>query len=117
MSPYKINNVAFTLQPEAGKWITRESVGIDGAGHPIYPAVREFEMRWSLMSASEFKQVQDAYNTIGNTGTCMVMLPEYGAATYTFKNYSGCTLREPEINEFFEEHVTGIFLLVLKIIT
>uniref|UniRef100_A0A6H1ZAW7 Uncharacterized protein n=1 Tax=viral metagenome TaxID=1070528 RepID=A0A6H1ZAW7_9ZZZZ len=115
--PYSINGTSFSLQPEMGQWINREVVGIDGAGHPIYPAVREFELRWSLMSASEFNQVQDFYSVVGTTGTCVASLPQYGASTYAFYSYSGCTLREPSVDAYFEEHASNVLLLVTNILT
>ena len=114
---YAIAGTALILQPETGKWIGRDSVGIDGSGHPIYPAVRKFEMRWGLMSPAEFQQIQNFYNAIGNTGTYVVALPEYGATTYVFKSYSGCTLREPEVEDFFEQYLTNATLLVLNVTT
>jgi len=114
---YKVNGSAITLQPTSGKWANRDSIGVDGNGHEIYTGKREFEMRWGFMSASEFNELIGFFNAIGNTGTAVVSLPQYGASAYTFYAYSGCVLREPEAGEFFEEYVSDVSLLVVKIST
>lgn len=114
---YKINGTTLTLQPETGRWSKRDEIGVDGNGHAVYPAFREFEMHWGFLSASEFQEIQDFYNSIGNTGTAVVSLPQYGASSYTFYDYSGCVLREPEVGVFFEEYVSDVRLLVIKVRT
>ncbi len=44
---YKIQGVEIQ-QPTSGQWVRRENLGINGLGNAIYPAVREFEMRWVI---------------------------------------------------------------------
>jgi hypothetical protein len=105
-----------TLQPETGRWVSRESVGINGAGHPIYPAVREFELRWGFMSPTEFKEIQDFYALFSSGAYVVASLPQYGASTYTFHNYSGATLREPEVGEFFEGYYSDVLLIILGVV-
>lgn len=112
--PYKINGTQLTLQPETGAWVGRQDFGLDGGGHPVYPRNRQFELRWGFMSASEFKEIRDFYQAV-TTGTVVVTLPQFGAATYTFYDYSGCTLREPEVGTYFEEYVSEVRLLVMNI--
>ena len=115
MASYKVNGVAFTIQPTTGRWLSREALGIDGNGHPVYPGVREFEIRWGLVSPSEYFQIQNFYGSVSNTGTVAVTLPMYGADTWRFGNYSGCSLNEPEPSEFFNEYYTDVVMLVTNI--
>ena len=114
---YKINGTSITLQPESGEWADRNQIGIDGNGHAIYPSLREFQMKWSFMSASEFNQLKGFFDAVGTTGSAVVSLPKYGDTTYNFYDYSGCVLREPEAGEDFEQYVSGVQLLVVKIYT
>lgn len=72
---YKFNGTAITLQPSSGQWQEREELDVDGNGHSIYPAVREFEIKWDLMSMSEFSQVETFYNNQGTTGSVVSELP------------------------------------------
>lgn len=114
---YKINGTEILIQPTTGKWVARQAVGIDGAGHTIYPGVREFEMRWQLISPSGVNQLQTYFNGINPTGTAVVDLPQYGSPGYNFFSYSGCVLREPEQNTYFNEYHTDVLLLVSNIRT
>lgn len=114
---YQINGVDLTMQPTTGRWIPRQSLGIDGNGHAIYPGVREFEMTFILESPADYNQVWTYYNACGNTGTVVVSLPQFGAATYTFYDYTGCVLREPEINQYFSTYHTQATLLITNIKT
>jgi hypothetical protein len=114
---YSFNGTNLTLQPTTGQWMERDSYGIDGGGHPIYSAVRSFELVWQLISTSDFKQIQDAYNAVSNTGTVAVDLPQYGANAYQFQRYSGATLREPSVTTYFEEYIEDARLLILNIRT
>ena len=115
--PYGINGSGFALQPSIGRWTQRDNLGTDGGGHPIYPAVRQFEMQWELSSQAELKELIDYFSLVSNTGTAVVSLPQYGAPSYIFKNYSGCTLSEPEFGEYFEEYSKSVSLLVFNVRT
>ena len=114
---YIINGTTLALQPTSGAWKDRDSLGVDGNGHSVYSAAREFEMRWGFMSMSEFKEIHDLYNAIGNTGTAVVSLPTYAGASWGFTEYSGTVLREPEAGQYFEQYVSDVTLLVVKIRT
>jgi hypothetical protein len=114
---YKINNTELSLQPSRGRWIPRQAVGIDGSGHPVYPGVRQFELVWELTDITDFNQLQVFFNTVISTGTAVASLPKYGASTYVFYDYSGCTLGEPEMGEYFTEHHTRVKLLIANIST
>lgn len=112
---YKINGVEFAIQPTRGQWLPRETLGIAGSGHPIYPAVRQFEISWQLLSVSGTYQLQEWYNSVGVTGTVVIDLPRYGGNSYTFQSYSGTVIREPSFSSFFSEHTTDVTLLVTNI--
>lgn len=93
---YGINGTDFTLQPTYGRWRPMSTLGITGDGHPIYSAVHEFEIHWSLSSQSDLNQIQTFRDMIWLTGTVSVDLPAYRGAEYVFQTYTGCTLYEPD---------------------
>lgn len=114
---YKVNGTEITTQPTSGRWLGRDKLGINGFGHPVYPAVREFEMTFVLHSPADANQLQTYFNQVSNTGTVVVDLPQYGAATYTFFPYTGCIIHEPEWGEYFAEYQTSCKLLISNIKT
>lgn len=114
---YKINGTELDPQPTEAKWVSRRVLSEDGNGRPIYPAVREFELRWQLTSPSQVNALQTFFNSVGATGTAVVSLPQYAHSSYTFYDYSGTVLREPEFNSFFAENITEVVLMVTKIRT
>jgi hypothetical protein len=127
---YKINGVTLLTQPTAGGWVVRDSLGIDGNGHAIYPSLREFEMVWDYIDLDMSHQLQDFYDTVSNTGTISVDLPKFNAgwdgsivlvsgssSVYLFETYSGCVLREPEFGQYFEYHRGDVKLLIVRIKT
>ena len=114
---YAVNSVAFSLLPTTGKWMSRQSIGVTGDGHDIYGRTREFELRWGLFQPSEMNQWVTWFNSIGVTGTVVFTLPEYGALTYEFKNYSGCTISEPQVGEFFTENYREVVVSIRNIVT
>lgn len=115
--PYTINGTTITAQPESGSWKEREEIGRDGNGRPIYPSPRQFEMRWGLISMSDWAQLNTFFQSVSATGTVAVGLPQYGASSWTFRTYSGCILSEPQAGQFFEEYITDARLIVSKITT
>lgn len=114
---YAINGVTLTLQPTEHYWLPRGMLGTTGDGHPVYAAVREYMLRWNIGSQSEFQQFIGMYNDISYTGNAVVRLPEWNNPAYTFHNYSGCTLTEPEMGSYFTEHPTTIAMIVRNIRT
>lgn len=114
---YQINGTKITIQPTVGRWVPRELIDVDGSGHPIYPAHREYEMRWDLIDMAEASQLQVFFNAIQNTGTAVVTLPKYATTPHAWYSYTGCVLNEPEFNDFFEQHVSSVVLLVRDIHT
>ena len=113
---YKVNGTTITLQPTEGRWVDREKIGTDGNGRPIYPASREFEMKFNLGSTSDWAQLRAFFSSVSVTGTAVVDLPEYGASAYQFRSYSGCILNEPTTNAYFEEYINDFKVIVSKII-
>jgi hypothetical protein len=114
---YSIQGTDLSLQPTTGDWVERDTLGIDGGGHPIYPAGRSFELTWQLINASDLSQVISFYNQVQNTGTVAVDLPAWGLAPYQFVRYSGCTLGEPEVGQYFTDHTQEIRLLIYNVQT
>jgi len=114
---YKIQNTELIIQPTSGKWMRRGVVGISGDGHAIYPAVRQFEMKWQVESASGYNQLMNFFDAIDPTGTVSIDLPRYAYSEYEFRTYSGCVLREPESGMYFSEKHTTVLLLVTNINT
>lgn len=114
---YAINGTELLLQPTTGRWLPRDSLGFTGDGHPDYVGVREFEMSWQLISVNDSNQLQTFFNALGLTGTAVVDLPKYRSATYIFESYSGCTISEPQMDVYFEEHETSVTLLIYGIVT
>lgn len=112
---FALNGTNLTLQPTTSQWLERQVLGYDGTGHPIYPAVREYQWTWQLINASDLSQIIGFYNAVQNTGTCSVDLPAWGNSQYLFTTYSGCTLQEPQVSENFAEHTMNVKLLILNI--
>jgi len=109
---YAINSTNFTLQPTSGRWIPQSILGITGDGHPIYSAIHEFELRWSLSTPSDVYQIQNFRNTVILTGTASADLPAYRASSYIFQTYSGCSIYEPDRGQYFREHTTEFVLII-----
>lgn len=114
---YAINGTSLLLSPTKAGWGSRNEIGIDGGGHPVYPAVRQFELSWGLAHPNDVKQILDAWQVVSNTGTVSFDLPEWGASGYKFKTYSGCTMREPTVGNYFEEYIEDVKLTVLLVRT
>lgn len=118
---YKINDTQLTTQPTSGRWIPRESLGTDGNGHAIYPSLREFELEWDLIDLASSSQLQTFFDNAFVTGTVSVDLPKHNdsgvSGTSIFWQYSGCVLREPDFDRYFESNRTAVRLLIVKIRT
>lgn len=113
---YKINGVELSRQVTEGRWIPRDVIGINGVGIPSYPSSRQFEMRFNIESQADLYQIQNLFDGLGITGTCVVDLPTFGSQSYGFTSYSGCVIYEPERNVYFTEHTTDVVWLISRII-
>ena len=114
---FAVSGVNFNLPPTEHNWINRESKGISGEGRPIYPAVRQYNLNWVLVSATDFTQLVGFYNQVRNSGTVVVDLPRYAVDPYQFISYTGCTLQEPSFGKFFEGYYSDVVMLVTKVRT
>lgn len=112
---YGINGVAFSLPPTTGQWEAKDAIGVDGNGHPIYSAYGEFTLNWGLMPTSDFKQLNDLYISVSNTGTAVVELPRWGDVDYLYYAYSGTIVSRPTVGEYFSEHVSEVRLTISRI--
>ena len=113
---YSVQGTDLTLQPTQGRWIERDILGTDGGAHPIYPTPREFELSWQLISPEDFFQLSTFYNTVSNTGSVAVDLPQFGANGYIFNRYSGCILQEPTFDNYFNGFLEGARMLVINVV-
>lgn len=112
---YKINGTELDLQPTSGRWLPRSSVGVDGNGHFIYPSVYQFELEWGITSQSEWNNILGFFDSLHITGSAVVDLPKYRSSTYDFYSYTGCVVQEPEMRDYFTEHLTSVSLLITNI--
>lgn len=115
---FGINGTEFLLQPSEGHWVPRNTLGIDGGGHPIFPAVREFEFDWDIIDQPTWNQLQAFYNSVQNTGTCVANLPIYGNPAFSYQPYSGCTMGEPEVASSFitqDGYLQKVKLVIMNI--
>lgn len=114
---YRINGTELTIQPTSGRWIPLSPIGITGDGHPVYPSVRTFELRWNLTDQESVDQLRVFFELTRTTGTVVVDLPKFTGTIYDFYAYSGCVLYEPERGAYFVEHTTDFVMMVGNIVT
>ena len=112
---YKINSITLLTQPSTGQWVQRATLGTDGAGHPVYAAPRDCQMTWDIIDAPSYNQLQNFYDTAGNTGTVSATLPQYASSNYQDHDYSGCVMQEPYYDNYFEQYYQGVKLLIVGI--
>lgn len=112
---YGVNGTAIALPPTTGQWEAKDIIGVDGNGHPIYSAYGEFTLSWGLMPTSNFKQLNDWYITVSNTGTVVAELPKYGDVDYLYYAYSGTIINRPTVGSYFAEHVTDVRIIISRI--
>lgn len=117
------NTIAFqgttlSYQPTTHGWAAREPTGIDGNGHAVYPAVREYELNWDFLSPEEFNDLYGYFLAQGSTGTIVSSLPQYPpVGVYQFYPYSGTIIREPSFKDFFQNYYVDVKLLIVNILT
>ena len=82
---FGLNGTEFIIQPSEGRWVPRTTLAIDGAGHPIFSAIREFEFSWDIFDQATWNQLQAFYNAVQNTGTVVAkcVITESGSVTGT----------------------------------
>lgn len=114
-----INGTDLLIQPDV-RWIPRSNLAIDGQGHPIYSAIREVELNFDLIDQATIAQLEGFYNACGSTGTVVATLPPPFGPQFSYLNYSGCIVGEPEIggNYFTEDgYVPQVKMLITNIRT
>ena len=114
---YAVNGTEFLIQPTSGRWMPKSMMGISGDGHALYPTVREFEVRFNITTPALLNQLQAWFESIIILGTAVVDLPKYGDANYIFYSYTGCVLREPEMNAYFIENHSDVIMTICNIRT
>lgn len=112
---YGFNGTKLTLQPSKGQWESKDILGRDGSGRAIYPSMGDFTLIWGIMSTSEFKQLNDYFLYVSNTGTIVSDLPKWGDVDYLFYSYSGTLLNRPSVGSYFSEYVEDVRLLITNI--
>lgn len=116
---FTINGVAFTRQPTNHRWRNQDTLGISGDGHAMYPAYREYELEFDFSTQAEFYDFNTYWQSVGQTGTVVVELPEHPttASTYGFREYSGVVVNQPEYQSFFENYYGSGRILLTRIRT
>lgn len=114
--PYKLNGIELQVQPTTGQWIAKDIFGIAGDGRAMYPGVRQFELRWQTLDPSGTAQLQNFY-LMGTTGTMVADLPKYADPAYGFYSYTGVSVHEIELDEYFNGYYLGVVLLITNVRT
>lgn len=108
---YAFNGTKLSAQPSTANWVVRQELGRDGNNRPIYPAIRDYEMTWEIISTSDLKQLVDAQLSCV-TGSIVSDLPKWGDTNYTYYSYTGTIINEPTVGAYFVEYVTGVKLVI-----
>ena len=115
---YAVNGSKFLLQPSTAGWNDRDNLGFDGGGHIIYPPLRSFSVQWGLAHPNDVAQLIDVYNSIGNTGTVVFDLPKWKSTSEHYsESYSGCTMSEPKMGNYFNGYIEDVSFQIFKIVT
>jgi len=109
---FAINGTQLSLQPSEFQWQEPPLLGRDGQGRPVYPAFREFTLKWDFMSTSELAQLNNFFLYVSATGTAVVDLPKWGDTGYLFYSYSGTFLNVPVVGAYFNQYVSDVQLVV-----
>lgn len=114
----KINGTSIPIQPSDHRWVDRDQIGTDGNGRAIYTLYREYEIKWDLLSMSEWNDLNNYFLSIGQTGTVNVDLPKYPpSAIYQFQTYSGTILREITYSGYYENYIKDAKMLIARVRT
>lgn len=113
----RINGTALTAQPTSVTWNQNEPKFRNGLGAGIYAAFKTVELRWDYIGVSDFQQLYNFALSNGTTGTSAVTLPKYNTPTYVDYAYSGCIVNFPTAGELFEQHYSGVTMVITKVRT
>jgi len=117
--PYRIDGNQI-LSPTTFRWTPAHPLDVQGDGRPIYSGVRNAELKWVLVSYSDWSNLQHLYDLVRSTGSHVVEIPAFPTASgsaYAMGIYSGVLLAEPVIGPFFQEYPQSVTLLMLEIVT
>lgn len=112
---FGFNGTTLNQQPTKHGWVNQEIIGIDGNGHPLYAAPRDYTMTFDFLDSQDFDQLYTFFQAQGVTGTVVSTLPKYRNYPYQMYSYTGTVLQEPQFDEFFENFYVNVKLLVTKI--
>jgi hypothetical protein len=112
---FGVNGVNLLLQPTSFKWVEKTLLGIDGQGRRVYPAIKEFELNWGIMSTTDLAQLINLQLSIDSTGSVVSDLPKWGDTGYLFYGYSGTYVSEPTVGEYFNTYVQDVVLVISNI--
>ena len=112
---YAINGGSI-LQPTTHQWANQSPLGLDGNGRPLYPALKEYELGWGLMSANDLETLIQYSQYSLLTGTVVVDLPKWGD-DFMFQSYSGTYVQRPSVGSYFTDHVPDVRIIVSNIRT
>lgn len=110
------NGTVLTAQPSSHKWIPGDLIGEDGSGRGIYAAYNQYELKWDFLTPAEFNEIYNYFLAIGQTGTVVATLPQFNATEYQFYSYSGTVLRKPEVGEYFQNYLSDVKMLIVRIL-
>lgn len=117
---YVVNGVVLPC-PSNGRWVPRRPIDVQGDNRPLYAPVRAFELRWTLTGFEDWAVLVASFEELQSSGTATVELPAYPTATggsFEYREYSGCTLSEPQIGPFFnQEYPTNVAIIIGNIRT
>jgi len=112
-----INGYVYEHQPTDHHWIARDPVGIDGNGVAVYPAYRQYEIKFDFLDTDEWNNTYQSFLQQGVTGTLTAVLPKWNATPYQWYTYSGVQIREMEYGGWFQNYYQDVRLLIVKILT
>lgn len=112
-----INGYVFEHQPTDHHWVEREPIGIDGNGVAVYPAVREYELKFDFLDTDEWTNTYNVFLAQNVTGTIVATLPKWNSTPYQWYAYSGCIIREMSYDNWFQNYYSNCRLLIVRIST
>lgn len=111
-----LNGTVMASQPTEHGWKERNPIGVDGNGVAIYPAVREYYLKWDALDTDEWNSLYSFFLVQGVTGTIVAQLPKWNASPYQWYAYSGCVIREMSYEGWFQNYYQNVNLLIVKIL-
>lgn len=117
LNQISLNGYVFTHQPTDHHWMPKEPTGIDGNGIAVYPAYREYELKFDFLDTDEWTNTYQAFQAQGVTGSLVAVLPKWNATPYQWYSYSGVQIREMEYDGWFQNYYQNVRLLIVKVLT